>query len=84
MNKGPSNHRDPKAQALNRLAHCLTVMRARVEEDTWGPRMEDGVQGAGRKQGHTGGEEGGPGGRSCGGVHTLAAWLACGKPHSPV
>ena len=46
--------------------------------------MEDGVQGAGRKRGHTGGEEGGPGGRSCGGFHTLAAWLACGKPHSPV
>lgn len=53
MNKRPtaSNHRDPKAQALNRPAHCLTVMRPGVGEDAWGPRMEDGVQGEGRRRG---------------------------------
>ena len=29
-----------------------------MEEDAWGPRMEDGVQGAGRRRCHTGREEG--------------------------
>lgn len=55
MNKRPaaSNHRDPKAQALNRLAHCLTVMRPGVggmPGDPYGGRGAGGGQEAGATQ----------------------------------